>query len=388
MRLRVTIMSLILLASLIAGCTPTPTAPAGATIAPTTAVSPQFPTTESSATAPAATAQPTASAAAATATTSSPAVTQTATGAPPQNSALPGYIDDRSDAAALVSSLFNAISRKEYARAYTYWRSPTQTYDQFKQGYQDTDTVEVTTGPVGEDAGAGQRYYTVPVVLHSTKTGGQAEVYSGCYLLHLSVPGIQAAPPFQPLAVERASLALAAAGADPAALLAAGCQGGDIPQAPTLAPSPSPSPDDISSGVYLDNRSDPISVLRSLFNAVNRKEYARAYGYWKSGSSVPAFAQFEAGYAQTNSVSAAFGEPVGDAGAGQLRWRVPVALTVQTTGGQTQTFAGCYQLHISQPAVQDMVPFQPMGIERAQVTQLAAGADPSAQLSTVCSTMP
>ncbi len=31
---------------------------------------------------------------------------------------------------------------------------------------------------------------------------------------------------------------------------------------------------------YLDDRSTPIQVLKSYYNAINRQEYVRAYSYW------------------------------------------------------------------------------------------------------------
>ena len=31
---------------------------------------------------------------------------------------------------------------------------------------------------------------------------------------------------------------------------------------------------------YLDNRTDSVALVRSLYNAINRKEYARAWSYY------------------------------------------------------------------------------------------------------------
>ena len=62
---------------------------------------------------------------------------------------------------------------------------------------------------------------------------------------------------------------------------------------------------DISKNNYLDDRSGPVEVLASLFNAVNRKEYVRAYSYWENAGTNPEvapFDQFQKGYAETESV--------------------------------------------------------------------------------------
>ena len=75
-------------------------------------------------------------------------------------------------------------------------------------------------------------------------------------------------------------------------------------------PIPSPAPN------YFDNRSNAVVALQSYFNAINRQEYARAYGYWESASAAGSFAQFQAGYADTQSVLLTTGAVTGDAGAG------------------------------------------------------------------------
>jgi hypothetical protein len=142
---------------------------------------------------------------------------------------------------------------------------------------------------------------------------------------------------------------------------------------------------------YLDDRSDPVMTLRSLFNAINRKEYVRAYSYWQTpGASpdVPTFSQFKQGYQDTVSVDATFGSVVSDAGAGQIYYNVPAALKVLTTSGQTQTFVGCYTLHLAQPAIQATPPFEPLGIRSARVKQVANDADLSTLMSTACQNVP
>ena len=50
------------------------------------------------------------------------------------------------------------------------------------------------------------------------------------------------------------------------------------PAPATIVPTEAATPS-AEQPAYLDNRSDPVAVLQSLYNAVNRREYARAYGY-------------------------------------------------------------------------------------------------------------
>jgi len=294
------------------------------------------------------------------------------------------YLDDRSTATGLVLSYFNAINRKEYLRAYSYWEDNAsgQTFAQFEQGYAATASVKVTFGQIGGDAGAGQFHYTVPLVLYTETTAGDIETFSACYILHLANPAAQAQPPFRPMGIQKGSASPAPANADPAGLLAQACAA-EGPTPPAIVPIPTTNPSDITPNNYLDDRSDAVQVLRSLFNAVNRKEYARAYSYWENAGSNPQvqpFNQFAQGYAQTAAVQLLTGQVKSDAGAGQLFYTVPVVLTAQTTAGANQTFSGCYTLHMSQPAVQATPPFKPLAIRSAGIQVVSS---PPSDLSTL-----
>jgi len=323
--------------------------------------------------------------------TATPEPTSPAPSATP-GAALPGYLDDRSTPQGVILSLFNAINRHEYLRAYSYWEDTAQdlpSFDQFQQGYQNTENVQVSLGVVGGDAGAGQMYYTVPVVLKSTSTSNDLQTFAGCYTLHLGQPGFQGEPPFQPLAIRSGTLQTEDNSADTADLLVHACDGIATGPAPALTPQPTTPASGVDASIYLDDRSGPTQVLRSLFNAVNRKEYVRAYSYWEPDSpQLPTFNDFENGYANTDSVSILLGETLADAGAGQLHYRVPVALASVTTDSATQYFVGCYVLHLSQPAIQGVPPFQPLAIQNAQVASASSLADASSQLPHACDGLP
>src|SRR5258706_10586189 len=127
---------------------------------------------------------------------------------------VPSYVDNRSDAVDLLISFFNALNRQEYDRAYSYWEpgSPVGTFAAFQAGYAATQSIIVTTGAVGGDAGAGQRYYIVPVTLQTTTTGGP-QTFVGCYVLHLSLPELQAVPPFHGLGIHSANIVQVTGGA-------------------------------------------------------------------------------------------------------------------------------------------------------------------------------
>ena len=92
------------------------------------------------------------------------------------------YIDDRSSAEAVIRSLYSAISRHEFARAWGYFgdTKPAKDFDAFAKGYDNTATVEVKTGTVSNEGAAGSIYYSVPVAVQAHQErlagpGGPAE---------------------------------------------------------------------------------------------------------------------------------------------------------------------------------------------------------------------
>ncbi|HUZ03669.1 MAG TPA: hypothetical protein VMU89_25270 [Thermomicrobiaceae bacterium] len=314
---------------------------------------------------------------------------------PPTPAAAPGdiaaarYLDDRGTAEAVVSSYYNAINRQENARAYGYWESGVPTsqlppFAQFEQGFTDTGRVDLTLGQISGGAAAGNRYYSVPVVLNAHMAGGGIQTFSGCYTLHLGDPANQTMPPFHPMAIQAATVKLVGAGATTAGLLAGACpadQGQPVP------PTPAATPGDIAAARYLDDRGTAEAVVRSYYNAVNRQEYARAYGYWEpaaAASQLKPFDQFQQGYAQTTSVTLTIGTVGSDVGAGQLYYMVPVAIAARNSDGSTQRFVGCYRLHLARPEIQAVPPFQPLAIQSASLRQVPVGASAEAPTAQSC----
>ncbi|RDE08928.1 hypothetical protein [Pelagibacterium lacus] len=126
------------------------------------------------------------------------------------------YYDDRSTAAAVIESLYNAINRMEYLRAFSYFatagdmaepEAAQAAFEAFAEGYTDTESVQLLVGAETTEGAAGTVYYTIPVALEATMTDGSIESYAGCYTLSLAQPSVQATPPFRPLAITDAALA-------------------------------------------------------------------------------------------------------------------------------------------------------------------------------------
>ncbi len=301
----------------------------------------------------------------------------------------PAYLDDRSTAESLMMSFVNALNRQEYVRAYSYWEPGAEQlakFDVFQQGYANTKSVQLTIGQVTSDAGAGQWHYNVPVEMVVQTTIGTTQTFVGCYLLHIANPGFQAEPPFGPLGISAAQVQQAASSANVADLMSKACPPGE-PE-PTEETPATVEPNAVDSSLYIDNRTGPTDVLRSMMNAINRHEYVRAYSYWDetavTSKAVPAYDQFEKGYETTDTVQLTTGLVMSDVGAGQLYYSVPATLVAQSTDGKTSTFVGCYRLHLSQPAIQGVPPFRPLGIVSGQVKQVPNGTDTKPLMEQVC----
>ncbi|UCI05457.1 DUF1176 domain-containing protein [Mesorhizobium sp. B1-1-8] len=117
------------------------------------------------------------------------------------------YVDDRSSAEAVIRSLYSAINRHEFARAWGYFgdTKPAKDFNSFVKGYDGTDAVEVKTGAVSDEGAAGSIYFSVPVAIQATDKKGEAKVFAGCYTLRQVNAQIQE-PPFQPIFIDKGAL--------------------------------------------------------------------------------------------------------------------------------------------------------------------------------------
>lgn len=118
---------------------------------------------------------------------------------------------------------------------------------------------------------------------------------------------------------------------------------------------------------YLDDRSTPEKLISSYYNAVNRKEYARAFSYYASDANATPFETFAAGYETTETVTVQFGKLVTEGAAGSTYWTLPLAIKSVATNGKETAFAGCYTIRLANPAVQGL-PFVPMSIMQGTLT--------------------
>lgn len=117
------------------------------------------------------------------------------------------YVDDRSSAESVIRSFYNAINRKEYARAWSYFgeTKPAKDFASFARGYADTNAVELRIGGVAEEGAAGSIFFAVPVAIRATSITGDQRLFAGCYTLRQVNAQIQE-PPFDPIHIEKGVL--------------------------------------------------------------------------------------------------------------------------------------------------------------------------------------
>lgn len=102
---------------------------------------------------------------------------------------------------------------------------------------------------------------------------------------------------------------------------------------------------------FYEDRTGPLEMLQSYYNAINRREYQRAYGYFESGPTVLPYAQFVQGYADTASVTLMTGQFNIGAAAGSSYAEMPTVIIATHTDGSVHTFYGCYTLRRTNPGV-------------------------------------
>jgi len=294
------------------------------------------------------------------------------------------YLDDRSTPAALMLSYFNAINKRSYLQAYSYYSNFSElgTLEDFTNRYSDTQSVDVVFGEITSEGAAGSIYFTVPMVLNVTTSSAALHKLAACYVLRLSQPGNYGAPPITPMHIERGTTQPMDTTILDSEALASACPPTDYPTGPNSQPAGIEDLTDLSSANYIDNRSGPVEVLSSLMNAINRKEYVRAFSYWQDPPD--SYDAFAAGYANTATITAQYGPATPDAGAGQVYYSLPVALQSTLKDGTLQTFIACYTLHLSQPGMQGTVPFEPLGIISGTARQVDNSTDITSMLVPDC----
>lgn len=95
--------------------------------------------------------------------------------------------NDLSNPLAALASYYEAINARDYRRAYSFWDSPTTSFERFASGFADTDRVRVLVEPSTRVEGAaGSAYANISTVVVATTRAGAERVFAGCYVMRRS----------------------------------------------------------------------------------------------------------------------------------------------------------------------------------------------------------
>lgn len=280
----------------------------------------------------------------------------------------------RTDPVLAVASYYNAIAVGDYGRAYAYWENGplnSTTLEGFAAGYTDTTHVAAFIAlPVFEDAGAGNIYAQVPVLLAADHTDGSRHNYAGCITVHkTNVPVGDAVMP-DPDWYLRGADVDEVADFDLARLDTVCEDRLNNPQTPYMP------------------RYSPAEVLGAYANAISNHDYVRAYNYWETPPDNATLQQFQAGYTDTAFATAVIrADAFLGVAAGSTYVSVPTLWTATDDEGNETFFGGCYTTRHSDVPVGDAAePEHEWWLYSAQVQELepAALQDPMALLDNAC----
>ncbi|HEX6730498.1 MAG TPA: hypothetical protein VF074_10825, partial [Pyrinomonadaceae bacterium] len=137
------------------------------------------------------------------------------------------------------------------------------------------------------------------------------------------------------------------------------------------------SPSEPGDGPPRGESNDPIAVLVSYFNAINAKDFRRAYRFWETPMS--SYEQFARGFADTERVRFLVEPPARSEGAaGSVYVEIPTIVVSTTRGGSERVFGGCYVMRRSNVRDRGWM------IYRADVSQFPSSARISRLLSQGC----
>jgi hypothetical protein len=325
----------LVLAALLAGCTGGAGTPQQPTpLAPTAVVGGALPTVV----------LPTALPAAPSTTPISPAtsVPTPPTSAPvPQPTPAPAAADPIA-ATQAVLDYYAAIRERAYERAYGLWAeggtASGQTLDQFAQGFADTAGVDVRLSAASASAGAVSVPITITSVVNRANQDQLVQHFRGTYTLRNGASGWQ---------IARANIAAFDAGRQPPA-----------------------------------DTADPLAVLNGYYAAINARDFARAYTYWSDNgtASQQTFTQFSQGFATTDRVQIATGQPQVGAAAGSAYAEVPIVVGATERDGSQQTFCGSYTLRRTNVPPFDQFGWRIYSAAVAPAAGMTFGSNPAKQL--------
>lgn len=227
--------------------------------------------------------------------------------------------------AALIAAYYDAITLKDYARAYSYWEQAprNQTEAQFAAGFADTVSASaIIRLPIFMDAGAGNVFAQMPTLVTAVRNNNTTVYFVGCFTAHkTNVPVGNATEPDPNWYLRTGTLRQASTP--------------NLTALDTACPQTESLVDPINSG---GSQLDPVQLIQSYF--VQVANGISGASYWPNGD------VFEQQYGQfitpTTNISLYVNPKIVQEGAAGSIYATIPALTILTNGNATTYVVGCY----------------------------------------------
>ena len=232
----------------------------------------------------------------------------------------------------VIASYINAINRREFKRAYSYWANPPSTYKKFVRGFADTAWVmAVVRVPLWEEGAAGTFYTTMPTMLLAIHKDGSRHVYHVCYTLSHVNPDAAGEP--TPWEIWNATTKKAK-NANGWAFLKF-------------------CPDDAgSAGAADEDWYTPERMITNYIAALDAHDYSLAYDFWEYPT--VSRADYIKSAKRIKHIEALIRLPVRVEGAaGSMYAKVPAMLLITYKNGKKSVYRACYTVHAINPGMTD-----------------------------------
>jgi hypothetical protein len=233
----------------------------------------------------------------------------------------------------LLLAYYTNINLQNYEAAYAMWVSPPQSYEDFAEGFDETDHVTPYFGALQPSSVAGE-FGHIPVVLLGYTFRGEVASYFGCFTLSSDFRIAGAT-------IHEISSNGIPDGASITNYLAIDC---------TNIPASLPT-------TFLDTTDTNYGLIWSYFRAINQKDFQTAYNSWLSpiAGEQPngqptedyrqTFESFSGGYGNTVWIDVypgIYNATGASAGHSYLNGLMPLVLVGQQTEGSVDAYYGCF----------------------------------------------
>ncbi len=263
-----------------------------------------------------------------------PTAVPSPTPAPPSSTPSPTTVvrEIHNEPWGLIEAYIEDIDERAFTSAYGCFDFTNQSYEDFVRGFSDTEHVTaVIWPPTWWEGAAGTFYTSVPTILLAKHKDGSEHYYAGCYALQRANPGMAGKP--TGWGINQAQSVMHPVSIPDAWALEHACSENHT----------------FDWEVPFDDQSTPLAALISYVDAINRRDFRRAYGYWETPDRP--YEDFVKGFADTKSVILAVCLPThGEGAAGSWYAEIQTMLLATHKDGSKHVFVGHYIMRTCNPS--------------------------------------